>query len=230
MNFEYYYNNVPNIGQVRNNLVYTSLISKDKKVFVKWYHNDTDYHMGKNQVVDPELMDAKFHRELHYLYNMQHHNPDMVPKILEVNIPEKKIYLEVDGVDFWEQAGCLTENYSKVLPDWEDQMLNIISAHKDRGWYKYSLHPSSYFVVDGKLKSINYFFTYHKDEPLVTLEEHRSHISTERQLKMEPVMQMLGLDWKSKVAFDKLQSLCFESFKSNYPSGFIERAKRIYAN
>lgn len=230
MDFEYYYNNVPNEGQVRNNLVYTSLISKDKKVFVKWFHNDTDYHMGKNQVVDPALMDAKFHRELDFIQDMQNYNPDMVPKILEVDMTEKKIYLEINGSDFWEQAGCLTENYSKVLPDWQDQMLKIILAHKQRGWYKYSLHPSSYFVLEGKLKSINYFFTYHKDEPLVTLEEHRSHISIERQTKMKPVMQMLGLDWHSKVPFDRLQILCFESFRSNYPDSFIEKAKEIYAD
>ena len=54
MNYEYYYNNVPNYGPCRNNLIYTSLISSDKKTFVQWYHNDTAYHQGKNEVVDPD--------------------------------------------------------------------------------------------------------------------------------------------------------------------------------
>ena len=68
MQFEYYYNNVPGVGhKTRNNLIYTSLISADKKVFCQWYHNDSDYQKGQNQVIDPKLMDQKFNREVKYL-------------------------------------------------------------------------------------------------------------------------------------------------------------------
>jgi hypothetical protein len=92
------------------------------------------------------------------------------------------------------------------------------------------MHPSSYFVVDGKLKSINYFFTYHKNEPHVTIEEFKTHISLERRSKLEKIMLEKNLNWQSKVPFSDLQNLCFESFRSNYPDNFIERAKQIYAN
>ena len=34
MKYKYYYNNVPGIGLCRNNLIYTSLISEDNKIFV----------------------------------------------------------------------------------------------------------------------------------------------------------------------------------------------------
>ena len=97
MNFEYYYNTMPNGEQWRNNLIYTSLIDEKKKVFVQWYKNDSKYHQGQNQVVDPALMDAKWEREMHFLHNMAYHNPDMVPKILDVNVPERMIYLSIDG-------------------------------------------------------------------------------------------------------------------------------------
>ena len=70
-NFEYYYNNVPNKGLCRNNLIYTSLISKDKKTFCQWYYNDTEYHYGHNQVVDPSLMKEKFDREVMYQESMR---------------------------------------------------------------------------------------------------------------------------------------------------------------
>lgn len=230
MEFEYYYNNVPGTGKVRNNLVYTSLINKEKTVFVKWFHNDTEYHMGQNQVVDPNLMNAKFKRELDFLREIEKYNKDMIPKILEIDTEEQKIYFEIDGVDFWERANCDQANYEKVVPDWQSQMLEILSCYKDIGWYKFSLHPSSYFVVDGKLKSINYFFTYHKDEPAVTLQEHRSHISIERQEKMESIMRAFNMNWHDKVPFDSLQKLCFESFRSNYPKDFIDAALKIYAD
>lgn len=225
MNFEYYYNNVPGSGLCRNNLIYTSLMSTDKKMFLQWYHNDSDYHNGQNQIVDPKLMDEKFHRELHFLSNMSWHNPDMVPKINEVNIPERKIYLEVDGPDFWELAGCDQKNFDTVLPNWQEQMLDIIKAHHDRGWYKYSMHPSSYFVVDGKLKSINYFFTYSSNEGPISIESHASHIYSTRQDEMRKHIDSMGISWTDPQPLDLLEQLCWESFRKNYPAEFIERAK-----
>lgn len=228
MKYEYYYNHVPGEEPSRNNLIYTSLISGDQKTFVQWYYNDAVYHKEQNEIVDPKLMEEKFHRELHFLHNMQYHNPTMVPKILEVNIPERKIYLEVDGIDFWNRANCDQANYNSVLPDWQEQMLAILQAHKDRGWYKFSLHPSSYFIVDGKLKSINYFFTYSSNEGPISIADHASHIYSTRQEIMRKQIESLGLSWDKKEPLDKLQHLCFESFRNNYPDNFIEKAKRIY--
>jgi len=224
---KYYYNNVPGEGPCRNNLIYTSLISEDKKVFCQWYHNDTEYHAGKNQVVDPKLMKEKFQRELHYLSNMAWHNPDMVPTIVEVNVPERKIYLKIDGPDFWEQAGCNQANYDSVLPDWQDQMIAIIQEHKKLKWHKYSMHPSSYFVVDGKLKSINYFFTYHADEPNISIQNVESHIYTSRQDEMRKHLDTLGIKWDEPQPWTVMDQLCWNSFSTNYPAEFIERVKCI---
>lgn len=230
MEYEYYYNNVPGHGQCRNNLIYTSLISKDKRTFVQWYHNDTAYHRGQNQVVDKELMDQKWNREICYLHNMSVHYPDLVPKVKDINILERKIYLEIDGPDFWERAGCLEENYNSIVPDWQEQMLNIFKAHKEMGYYKYSLHPSSYFVIDGKLKSINYFFTYSEGEGPITVRDHLSHISTERQAAMKPKTDAMGIDWDTPQTLQTMQMLTFESFSNNYPSEFIAKAKSVFAN
>ena len=227
MDYEYYYNNVPGEGPSRNNLIYTSLISRDKKTFVQWYHNDTGYHAGKNQVVAPEKMDEKWHREMHYLHNMAQNYPDLVPEILEVNVPERKIYLRIDGSDFWDKAGCNQTNYDSVLPDWQDQMVNIIKAHKQHGWHKYSMHPSSYFLVDGQLKSINYFFTYHKDESNVSIAEVESHIHTNRQAEMRKHLESLGIDWNTPQPWSVMDQLCWSSFSTNYPADFIERVKCI---
>lgn len=225
MDYEYYYNNVPGVGQTRNNLIYTSLVSRDKKTFVMWYHNDTEYHKGQNEIVDPKKMKEKWEREMHFLHNMAHHNPNMVPEILEVNVPQRKIYLRIDGLDFWNRANCTTENYDSVLPDWQDQMIAIIEAHKARGWHKYSMHPSSYFVVDGQLKSINYFFTYHKDEPNVSIKEVESHIHSNRQTEMRKHLESLGIEWDKQQPWSVMDQLCWESFRTNYPQEFIERVK-----
>lgn len=228
MNYEYYYNITPQHGKVRNNLIYTSLISEDKQTFVQWYHNDTEYHQGKNQVVDPELMEQKWEREVKYLPYMAALYPYLVPQIQNIDYREKKIYLKIDGVDLWQKSldqKCL---FNEILPDWKDQMLRIVQAHKDSNLYKYSMHPSSYFIVDGRLININYFFAYHKSEGPKTLKEHQSHISLDRQIQMKELVEQQGISWDKPESLDVLQRLCFDSFRTNYPSDFIEQAKRIF--
>lgn len=227
--FEYYYNDVPGKGLCRNNLIYTSLISKDKKTFCKWYHNDTEYHRGQNQVVDPSLMEEKWLRELNYITQMRNRFPDLVPKIIDINLNDKKLYFEINGPDFWQLADPIKQDYDNVLPSWRQQMLDIFKAHKQLGIYKYSLHPSSYFIVDGKLKSINYFFCYKDHEPMITLRSVMSHISEDRQADLFPKMAAMGIDVDVPTAFKDIQLLAFESFKTNFPADFIDEAKKLYA-
>ena len=222
---EYYYNNVPGEGPCRNNLIYTSLISKDKKTFCQWYYNDTEYHKGNNQVVDPDKMEEKWLREVNYLTQMRNAFPDLVPRIIEIDLKARKLFLEIDGPDFWEKAGCDMANYDKVLPNWQEQMLEIIKAHKSLRLHKYSMHPSSYFVVDGKLKSINYFFTYRDNESTISIVDVESHIYTTRQDEMRKHLNSLGIKWDEPQPWAVMDQLCWASFSTNYPTEFIERVK-----
>lgn len=224
MDYEYYYNRVPGVGLTRNNLIYTSLISQDKKTFVQWYYNDGVYHAGQNEVVDPDKMEEKWHREVKFLSLMKVHYPNLIPEF-DINNTERKIYLKIDGVDFWNRAGCSVENYNAVLPDWQDQMLEIIKAHHSLGWHKYSMHPSSYFVVDGRLKSINYFFTYTNDEANISIKEVESHIHTNRQIEMRKHLSSLNIKWDNPQSWHIMDQLCWKSFSTNYPVDFIEQVK-----
>lgn len=226
--FEYYYNNVPGKGLCRNNLIYTSLVNKDKTVFQQWYHNDTDYHKGQNQIVDPKLMTEKWKREMHFLHNMEYFFPDTVPEILEVSVPERKIYLKIDGVDFWQQSLDTGKTFDELLPSWKEQMLDIFKAYKKLGWYKFSLHPSSYFIVDGRLKSINYFFTYNQEDNPISLRSVMSHISEDRQADLLPKMAAMGINVDAITPFKDIQLLAFESFKTDFPADLMDEAKRIY--
>ena len=228
MKFEYYYNNIPIHKKVRNNLIYTSLISKDKKTFCQWYYNDTEYHRGKNQIVDPALMEEKWQREVEFLLLMQKHYPNHIPDIIDIDYKERKIYLKIDGVDFWQQHYDKNCSYDNVLPDWREQHLEIFRSHRSLGFYKISLHPSSYFIVDGKLKSINYFFCHRDDEPQQTMENFRSHISIDRQEKLEPILKKIGVTWTSNLLWNEFQIIALESFRSNYPNNFIDQAIQLY--
>jgi hypothetical protein len=225
---DYYYNRSPGQTPWRNNLIYTSLISSDKKVFCQWYFNDGIYHKDQNQVIDPSLMQIKWEREVYYLLSMSKAYPDLVPNILDIDYENRKIFLEVDGVDFWQRSldrdNC---SFDEILPDWQDQMLNIVKAHRNMGYYKYSMHPSSYFIVNNKLKSINYFFTYNKDEGPIKISDHLSHIYSTRQEEMRKYTDSLGISWNTPQPLDLLEQLCWDSFRSNYPIDFIEKVKCI---
>jgi hypothetical protein len=228
MQFEYYYNNVPKKGLCRNNLIYTSLISKDRKTFCQWYYNDEVYHQGQNEVVDEDLMVEKWSREIKFLTQMSENFPNLIPKIEEIDYKERKIFLQIEDNDFWEKSNHSFYNFLNVLPDWEDQMLKIFRAHRDLGIYKYSLHPSSYFIVRGELKSINYFFCYDSHEKDLRLQEVFSHISSDRLKKLYPLMKSLDIDPQECTALSKIQELAFETFKSDFPVTTMEKAKKIY--
>lgn len=227
--FDYYYNNVPGQGKCRNNLIYTSLISSDKKTFCQWYYNDKDYHGGQNKVVDLDLMESKWQREINFVLKMQNYFPDHVLEIIDIDYSNKKIYYKIEDADFWELSKCSIGNYNLVLPDWDIQMLEIIRSHRDLEIYKFSMHPSSYFVVDGKLKSINYFFCYDFSERELIAEDVFNHISNERLKKLIPLMDKLEINYKKPEPLHKLQMLTFETFKFNFPEQVMEEAKAIYA-
>ena len=225
MKLKYYYNQIPGGDQWRNNLIYTSLINEDQTVFVQHYVNDSEYHKGMNEVIDPALMNDKWTRELCWLNHMALHHPELIPKILDIDLVEKKIYFEIDGPDLWQRS--LENNncsFDDILPNWQDQMLTIIKTHHNLGLYKYSMHPSSYFIVNDKLKSINYFFAHHETEKTITIESFLSHISQNRRKELVKYSGSLGIDWQTPTDLKVIQRLCWDSFRTNYPADFIEKA------
>jgi hypothetical protein len=204
------------------------LINKDKTVFVKWYHNDLNYHGGHNEVVDTNLMDFKWQREVQFLKLMTEEYPDLVPEIIDIDYDKRKIYLKIEGIDFWQLQLNNNCSFDQILPDWQAQMLNIIKAHKDLGIFKYSMHPSSYFIINGKLKSINYFFCYTNSDGKITVRDQLSHISHNRRKSLFLKMEEMNINVDAPTDPRTLQLLCFESFRTNYPDDFIEKAKSIY--
>jgi len=173
-------------------------------------------------------MDEKWLREVNYLTQMRNKFPELVPEITNINLESKQIVMKIQGVDFWQQTLDNNCSYDEILPDWREQMLNIFRAHRELGIYKYSLHPSSYFVIDGKLKSINYFFSYSDTDVPISLRSVMSHISEDRQADLFPKMSAMGIDIDSPTAYHRIQQLAFESFKTDFPHDFMDEAKRVY--
>jgi hypothetical protein len=226
--FNYYFNNVPGSGLCRNNLVYTSLINQKKDTFCQWFYNDKFYHKDQNHILDPSLMEEKWIREVTYLKLMSNYYPQHVPRIKKIDEEQKKIFLEISQDDFWQMSNCDLNNFSQTLPDWQEQMLEIIDAHYSLGLHKFSMHPSSFFVVKGKLKSINYFFCFHKDEKKICINDVKSHIHPNRQKELMKFTQKYNIDWSCPQEWTLFDQLCWLSFQTNYPKEFINKIFKRY--
>lgn len=219
--FEYYYNNVPNEGLCRNNLVYTSLIDRKNNLFKIRYKTDQLYHNG--ECLSQDILDAKWQKELVYsVYN------NTALEIESIDIQKQEIIFYIQGNDFWQQANCSVENYPKILPDWEEQMLDILKSIRSQGFWKFSLHPSSYFIVNGQLRTINHFFCYHDNDPLVATVDILNHVSKNRTQKLLDYYKTNNIDIHSKLPYTEYAKICLESFRANYTDSFIDKAKEIY--
>ena len=224
--FEYYYNNVPIEGLCRNNLVYTSKIDRQNNLFSVHYTYDQVYH--NNQCLDQKVLDEKWKRELKYTMKMLKAFPQHVLQVKEIDDSKKEIIFNIEGNDFWELANCNAQNYDKVLPDWQDQALEILRDYRRAGIWKFSLHPSSFFIVNGKLKSINHFFCYSNNEPEIAITEVLDHVSQNRQNKLDEYLKQKNIDPNHKFPYLLYGQVALDSFAGDYPIEFIEKAKRIY--
>ena len=228
IDFEYYYNNVPSKGLCRNNLIYTSLMSKNQDVFCQWYYNDEKYHGGQNEVVDIALMGDKWRREMHYYYTFQRTHKEHVLDILDLDYITRKAYYKIQSPDFWELSRCDSKNFDSVLPDWRDQMHKILFDLRKEKLWKFSLHPSSYFIVDGKLKTTNFFFCYNDKEYGFAVSDILSHISQDRRKHLYPTMEKHNIIVDEIAPFKKLSLLALDSFSDCYDQEFINKAKQYY--
>lgn len=224
--FEYYYNHVPGVGLCRNNLVYTSKIDRQNKLFSVHYTYDQMYHM--NKCLSEDALEIRWQREIKFTKQMIKSFPEHVLEIKHINMDTREIIFNIKGDDFWQLANCNHENYNDVLPDWQEQIIKILKDYRRAGIWKYSLHPSSFFVVDGKLKNINHFFCYNDNEQHVAITEVLDHISDDRKDKLLKYLDAKNIQVTDSAPWGTYAQICLESFKSNYPTGFIERAKEIY--
>ena len=128
----------------------------------------SEYHKGHEQVVDPRLDGVQICKRKRFLsLDVDHKDPHQNYKNRSIN---QAIYFKIQGVDFGKKAHG--KKYEEVLAyDWEKQMLRILEKHKQLGIYKYSLHPSSYWVVDRELKML-IIFPYHNTENKITVKDH----------------------------------------------------------
>lgn len=207
----------------RANLVYTPYVSPDGDTLCMDFNRDINYHMWpeENELWTEKLLNDRFIRELKFHTMAKEHVP--VLEIKHVDMAARRIFIEWYQDDFYTQAQK-AGGYDKVLPNWKSQWLNRIEEMYRAGVYKFSLHPNSWVAVDGVLKPFNWFFSFEKHEPKITIRDFLIQISPGRQDKLAEVLQNRGMNLDNPYDIKTLQIVCFNSFKANYPEPLIDQA------
>ena len=137
------------------NLLYTPLISPDGNVMCMDWSLDSSYHRD-NTNRTAELIDYFFNREVKYIDVFKDY--EWSPKILDINLINKRIYIE------WNKESLNTILFvhntpvDTVCPDWKEQQYNILKDIRDAGYYKMALYPHCFFLdKNNKLKTFDFY-------------------------------------------------------------------------
>jgi hypothetical protein len=215
------YYNLEGEEYVRANLVYTPYVSPDKKTICMSFNRDRVYHKNEHENIlwTDEMLTDRFSKELEFHTLASNTIPTL--KLLDVDTVDRKIFFEWHRDDFLMQ-GLKAGGYNKVLPDWQEQWLELIKNMRDVGIYKISLHPNSWIAHQGQLIPWNWFFCYHRDSEPVTFRSLLPQISAGRLEKLVGVLADQGVDLDTACSPHLMQRIAFNSFRYNYPKELID--------
>jgi hypothetical protein len=216
MNWHFYYN-LEEQEQVRANLVYTPYISEDNKTLCMSFNRDPGYHPEDSAWTEQDLED-RFLKEILFHERAEAVMPTL--QLLDIDMPNRKIFLEWHGDDFYMQA-IKAGSYEAVLPNWQEQWTALIKQMWSANIVKISLHPNSWTVKDGTLIPFNWFYSYDMFDQAV-IRDMLKQISPNRQDKMLVELDKAGLNLDTPYPIKELQIVAFNSFRSNYPAELID--------
>ena len=205
----------------RANLVYTPYISPDKKTLCMRFLRDPCYHLNveENSSWTDQMLFDRFDREVRF-HSLASTVMPTLP-LLDIDYATHSLFFSWPGQDFYMQ-GINQGGYDNVLPNWQEQWIKRLQSMWQIGILKFSLHPNSWVVVNGELVPFNWFFCFNQNEPPISIRSVLIQISDTRQEKLQQLLATMQLDIDREYPIDFLQTLCFYSFKSNYPSELID--------
>jgi hypothetical protein len=170
-----------NKHQVNTNMLYTPLISPDGSMLCLCYNTSSDYQNYNNSLTQ-ELLDFFFDIELKNLRLFQ--GQIWAPKIIEEDISNKKIFIEFNKETLNYPLVLTSRDINQEIPNWKEQIFNILKDINTAGYYKMSLYPHCFFMgIDGNIKTIDFYACLPKDDckiPRNKIETIIGNQSTER--------------------------------------------------
>lgn len=159
-----YYYKLNEYGQsVESNLIYTPLLSPDGKTMCMHYCQNLEYQ--PHRIIDQSTIDFFFNREVKYLQELAQF--EFTPTLYEIDYSQKKIFIEFAGETFSQIVNDTSRNIDNEIPDWKNQVFNIIRTLSKNGYHKMSLYPHCFFIADGIIKTIDYYAVVPKNDSFI---------------------------------------------------------------
>jgi hypothetical protein len=146
------------------NLLYAPMINPAGNIMCMDWSLDNTYHNNPNRT--HELIDFFFEREVRYINIFK--NYSWAPKILEIDLDKKQIYIEWNTETLNTVLFVHNTPISDVCIDWKIQQYTILKDIKDAGYYKMSLYPHCFFLdKHNKLKTFDFYGCVEIDNPYI---------------------------------------------------------------
>jgi hypothetical protein len=153
-NWNYYYKLNPNGSPWSSNMLYTPRINPEQTVMCAHYCNDPIYRPTEDSIIQEELIDWFFHRDVKFLNQLSHLKT--TPTLYEVDTTNRKIFMEWNKETFSQILFTPGRNLDIEVPNWKEQIKEFFVSTKANKFWKLSLYPNCFFVTkDGQLKAID---------------------------------------------------------------------------
>jgi len=137
---------------VTTNMLYTPIVINDNILCMDWNYITT-YHNEPTRT--EQLLDFFFNREVKHLPLFQKY--DWCPKLIDIDMAGKKIYIEFTHETLSHIVNDVNRSLNDILPDWKQQLRNILVDTKSMGYYKTALYPHCFYIKNNILKTFDYY-------------------------------------------------------------------------
>lgn len=151
----YYYKLSTDGTPCESNLLYVPLVNPQQDVMCMHYAVNKEYQQYID-TVPQDVVDFFFQKELRLITRAQ--NLQCTPKVLDVDIPNRKIFIEWNKETLSQIVNDRSRSIDVEIPDWKEQVYNILRELKDNEYWKVALYPHCFFInKEGVLKTIDYY-------------------------------------------------------------------------
>lgn len=191
----YYYKIDPEYNsRVGNNMLYTPTMNGG--IMCIHYDHKSEYQKYKSRPdFTEELLDFFFKREVKYLNLFRDFS--WAPKILNIDTANKKIYIEFPGETLNDIVYTPGRDIKKEVPDYKQQISNIIKDIFDAGYYKMSLYPHCFFVDNGTVRTYDFYACVDRSDPYLSKDRLKGMMGDDSAKRFEEatVGDMINFDY-----------------------------------
>lgn len=153
-NWKYFYKVDSHMTEMPSNMLYTPTMNNDGSVLCMHYCKDNVYR--KENGVTEEVIDFFFKREVRFLNELK--DFEFTPKLIELDEEQRKIFIEWNTESLSQIINDPHRSINQELPDWKDQLYNIINLLNKSKYYKMALYPHCFFIdKNKKIKTFDYY-------------------------------------------------------------------------